>query len=73
MDLQKIATLLKEASAEIKKLKEENAQLKARLDSMDKVASYETEDNMIGFGNVSEDEYSDTPNNPKDLFMRYFG
>ena len=72
MNLKKVASLLKEASEEIKRLKEENKKLREQIESMDKTASVEDADYMIGFGNVANDEFSNVQENPKDLFLKYF-
>ena len=72
MDLKKVAFYLKEASKEIKQLKEENADLKQKVAEMGKVASVNEENDFIGFGNVDNDRLHKTPNNAMEEFMSYF-
>jgi len=84
MDLTKVASLLKEASSEIKKLKEENAQLKIQMQELQKVAGdvgpspiansdVFGDGQSFGFGNVSQDEYSQTSINSTEMFKQVFG
>lgn len=72
MDFKKVASYLKEASAEIKKLKEENANLRQQVQELSKVASINEENEFIGFGDVNNDLLHKTPNNPVEEFMSYF-
>jgi len=89
MDLTKVAQVMKEAAEEIKRLKQENAELKAQVQEMQKVAGdvgpspiFGTINKNVGeysdnssftFGNVSQDEYSQTPNSSVELFKQFFG
>ena len=72
MDLKKVASYLKEASAEIKKLKEENANLRQQVNELGKVASINEENQFIGFGDVNDDPMHKTLDNPIEEFMMYF-
>ena len=73
MKLESISSLLKEASAEIKKLKEENAKLRAEMDNIKKEAASTDENALLGFGEVSQDDYSNSPSNSRELMSMYFG
>lgn len=73
MNLKKVASLLKEASAEIRKLKAENESLREKLNDLGKEAAFKEEEGLLGFGEVAEDDFSISADNSKDLMKMYFG
>ncbi len=72
MDLKKVASYLREAAGEIKQLKEENLQLREKIAKIEKNASFAQENEFIGFGDISESDGLEYPNNPIDELRAYF-
>jgi len=72
--MQKIASIIKEAKAEIERLRAENQELKAKLEenSIKKEASFEDDENFFGIP-VEDTDYSRKPKNSEEYFEMFFG
>jgi hypothetical protein len=70
----KVAQLLKEASEEIERLREENNRLKTLTSNtnIEKMASNTEINNVFGVA-VENNEFDTEPKTPKDTFEKYFG
>jgi len=72
--MQKIASIIKEAKAEIERLRAENQELRAKLEEnpIKKEASFENDENFFGIP-VEDTDYSRKPKNSEEYFEMFFG
>ena len=67
--LEKVAHLLRQASQEIKDLKEENKRLREEIAELKKTASVEEDNGFLNFGEVSNEGVPDLSENPIEKLM----
>ena len=74
MDLKKVASYLRDASSEIKTLKEENLELREKIAKLEKTASIDSniDNDFIGFGEVDNNPMIDMSNHPVEQLKAYF-